>query len=441
MKSYFKRLTAPTPKAKSSRSDDKATQNVIVKKIQYNSFLLVFIAVIAIRIGLMFMPPFEIDQAGWRFWSMRMVEQGPANFYSPTVFTDNPPGFLYIFWLVGFIKNTFFPQFAYISPGFDFLLKLPTNIADILVGLLIYLIVKRYTNRNWATLGLVLYTLNPAILFNSSVWGQFDGFATLFLLLSLWVILAKRWLEVGAALFVIAWMIKPQAVALAPLLGVLALVKFTPIRWLTSALSLAATTLLFYLPFFPSDPIHGILYVNDRMTNLYKVTSAYAINFWGMFGIWKDDQERYRNIMLVTWGFILFGISLIPLFFLKPFKRRFSEPYIYVAAGLCIFAFFTFMTRMHERYLFPFFAFFLLGALLLKNRFLLIAYTVITLLHLFNLIIPYAYYNKNTPISPMTLDAIIKYFPQYSAFSVALLLVLLGYFVRMMLRERHEKAN
>lgn len=69
-------------------------------------YLIIF--AFSLRLLLSTLPPFEIDQIGWRAWSMRMVEVGPANFYSKEVFTDNPPGFLYVFWLVGSIKNLMF---------------------------------------------------------------------------------------------------------------------------------------------------------------------------------------------------------------------------------------------------------------------------------------------------------------------------------------------
>lgn len=360
--------------------------------LKYNlSLTNLLIVIIAIRIMVMFLPPFEIDQIGWRSWSLRMAEVGPANFYSQEIFTDNPPGFLYVFWLIGEVKTIFLKNTD--DVWFDFLLKTPSNIADILSGLIIYKLIKLKLSEKWALSGFTLYALNPVTIFNSSLWGQFDGSATLFILIAIYALIVKKLSQLAAISFAIAWSIKPQAIAFAPALGLYFLTQAKPLAWVSSALAFLFTTLLIYFPFFPKNPVLGFIDTNKAMTSIFNCTTCFAFNFWGIFGNWQNDQTTFLEITHLYWGLILLIVSFFPIFFLKPIKVRFQIPYFYLTAALSIYAFFMFMTRMHERYLFPFFAFLLIFALLRKSGFLLILYVFVSFLHLINLFIPYSYYN------------------------------------------------
>jgi len=389
-----------------------------------------------VRMLASFLPPFEIDQIGWRSWALRMAEVGSANFYSEKTFTDNPPGFLYVFWLIGFIKTTFFLN-ATNNLVFDFLLKLPTNIADILSALIIYKFIKNYKaierklSERWALIGFMLYALNPVTLFNTSIWGQFDGSATLFLLLALYAFFVKKAPQLATFSFAIAWAIKPQAIALAPFLGLLFLIRTKPSTWISSGIIFILTTLLLYLPFFPNNPFSGIIQVQKAMTRIFSCTTCFAFNFWGVFGNWQDDRNFFQGLTLMNWGIILLALSFIPIFFLKPFKLRFEQPYVYLTSSLSIFAFFSFITRMHERYLFPFFSLFLVSAILLRSKVLLSVYFLISIIHLINVYLSYAYYNKHLALNPKLTEIIFNNFKFLSAFSILILIGLIGYLIKL----------
>lgn len=389
------------------------------------------IFVLIIRTFLSLLPPFEIDQVGWRSWAMRMVEVGPANFYSKEVFTDNPPGFLYVFWLIGAIKTFLLPSTTN-NLIFDFLLKLPTNIADILSALIIYKLIRIKMSEKWALLGFTLYAFNPITIFNSAIWGQFDGSATLFLLLALYAFFVKRAPRLTAFSFALAWAIKPQAIAFAPALGLLFLSHTKPSTWISSGIIFITTTLLLYLPFFPKDSVGGFVQIQKAMTGIFYCTTCFAFNFWGIFGNWLDDQRLFHNVTLMSWGIILLSLSFIPILLLKPVKLRFQQPYIYLTSALSVFAFFTFLTRMHERYLFPFFSLFLLAAIFLRSRLLLSAYFLLSIIHLTNLYLPYAYYNKHLSLPPKLIEFIFNDFKILSALSLLILLTLIYYFNKLL---------
>ncbi|OGE19032.1 hypothetical protein A3D83_00195 [Candidatus Daviesbacteria bacterium RIFCSPHIGHO2_02_FULL_41_10] len=392
----------------------------------------IFILILLIRIFLSLLPSYEVDLRGWRFWSDRMTTLGPANFYSREIFTDNPPGFLYVFWTIGEIQKNFLPEVQYGSVLSDLLLKFPSNLADLLTGFIIYLIIKKHKNQKTALTGFLLYTLNPAIFFNSSIMGQFDGSAALFSLLSVYFLIKNnRSPELSALSFAISWAIKPQSIVLVPLLILLTLTSQKPLRWLTAGFTFLISSLIIYFPFFPQNPLYGLYYVNHAMTGIFTCTSCFTFNFWGIFGNWKDDLINFFNLPLLYWGFILTALSFIPIFLFKPFLKRFREPFIYFTAAVSIMASFTFLTRMHERYIFPFFAFFLIAALLIKSRKLILFYIIYSAFNLLNLYFPYAYYNTELKLTPIFIDHLFRNFSFLSILGFVLFLILLVTYLKV----------
>lgn len=366
----------------------------MIKNIIFSHILLIILATVIIRLFLSTLPSFEYDESAYRIWSARLVEKGPAQFYSKEFFTNNPLGGLYAFWAMGHIKTTFIPNLSFYSKDFDILLKLPSNLADIATGIIIYLLIKRNTyNKRWAIAGYLLYTLNPAIIFNSSVWGQYDGISTLFLLFATYAILIKKMPELSSLFFATAWAIKPQAIFFAPALIVLILLTQKPISWFTSAVTALLTTIIIYLPFFPNNPISGLIYVNTNSATLFNCTTCFAFNFWGIFGNWQNDLQTFAGIPLVFWGVILLLNAIIPILFLKPLIQKYKSPHFYLISAISMMAFFMLLTRMHERYFFPSLPFLLLSGIILRSKILISFYIFMSFLHLFNLYLPYAYYN------------------------------------------------
>lgn len=362
-------------------------------KIFKDRILIFSLVLLTIRLVLSQLPSFEFDESAYRFWTQRLVENGLSHFYSNDVFTNNPLGIFYFFWFIGWIKEIIFPQINYFSSNFDFFLKIPANIADILSGLIIYLLTKRWLNQKWAFLGMVVYVLNPAIFFNSSIWGQYDGLSTLFLLLATYAILIKKMPELSSCFMAIAWVIKPQAIAFLPVLVLTIFTQSKPLRYLTSIISFFITTILLYFPFFPQNPIFGLIYVNINSTSLFNCTTCFAFNFWQLFGNWKNDLGTFLNIPFIIWGMILFTTSLIIILSAKPFVIKFRPPHFYLTSALTILVFFTFLTRIHERYLFPFFPFLLIAALIKNSMVLKIIYLIFSFIHFINLWYVYYYYN------------------------------------------------
>lgn len=402
---------------------------MMLKNNLFSSIVLLVIITFTIRTLISISPSFEYDESAYRSWSARLVEKGPAQFYSAQFFTNNPLGGLYAFWVMGFLKSIFLPNLSFFSKNFDLLLKLPANIADLISAVLIFTLIIKQNGQKWATAGFLMYALNPALIFNSSVWGQYDGLATLFLLISSFMILNKKVPELAALSFATALVIKPQTIFFAPILLLLTLLTTKPLRWISSLLIFLITTLALYWPFFPNNPIYGLLFVNQNSAGLFNCTTCFAFNFWGIFGNWQNDLQNFINIPLVFWGAILLGLALIPILFLKSFSAKFKAPSVYLTAAVSIMAFFMLLTRMHERYLFSFFPFLLLAAVMLKSKILIVFYIFISTLHLLNLYLPYAYYNNLAKVTNLPVNNLINNFQLFSFISFLSFILLTFYYL------------
>lgn len=397
--------------------------------------------IIAFVVRMLFslLPAFEIDQNDWRLWSLRMAHEGASHFYSQNIFTDYTPGFLYFLWLAGLIKASFLTNFSGNNLGYDLLLKLPANIADLLTSLIIYLIAKKI-DKKWAILGFLLYIFNPAIFFNSSIWGQFDSISTLLILSATLILVNKKIPEIAAVLVALALTIKPQAVFFIPAFSILFLLKIN-LRRLPSSLFVFITTFVItYIPFVSSNLVEQIIKINTQVGNVFKCTTCFAFNFWGLFGNWKNDTNILAGIPFTYWGIMLTSLSLIATLLLRPFRLKYHMPFIYLTISLSIISFYTFLTRMHERYLFPFFCFFLIAALLLRSRKLIYFYLLFSIISTFNLYLPYAYYNYvYTNISqPPFVNLLIANFKLLSLIFVISFVGLIWYSVKLYRRYQNE---
>lgn len=407
-------------------------------KLKLPKLTSLIIVVFCLRLILSLLPPMSIDHGCWRAWSARMVELGPAKFYSSTIFTANPPGWLYVFWLLGEIKNSFLPNLSFYSSGYDFMLKLPNNVADLAAGFLIYLIIKKKLGVKLGKIGFLLYTLNPTVWFNSAVFGQFDGSGAFFGLFAAYLLLEKKQLLWAVLSFAVAWAVKPQAIALAPAFGLIALFNFKPRDWFKAALTFINATLLLYWPFFPQNPVLGVIYVFQEMAKIYSCTTCFGFNFWGIFGNWQPDTALFLNLPLLVWGIILFALTLIPIFFLPRFKLRYKTPFVYATIALSVLSFNMFITRMHERYVFPFFAFLLIAAILLKSKPLLIIYLFFSLFNFINVYFPYSYYNPNFNLTPDFIRWLDQHFKSLSLIGLAVFVFLLIYCVKILPKTKNK---
>ena len=377
-----------------------------------------------VRLWAMHWPPFPIDMNDWIGWGERMREVGPRRFYSPDVFADYAPGYLYVFWLTAAIKHALLPTAA---PGLVyFLYRLPPVLCDLAITALIFVLVDRVrrstTEPDTAdgvqpepspvipALAAACFAFNPAVIFNSAVWGQIDATFTLLMLVALVLLLRDR-PELAAVSYAVAFLVKPQAISLAPVVVGLLLLRYPPRRVLTAAASGAAVALVLTAPFFGLNVVSGLLGQLRKATATYPYTSLNAYNLWGIYGFWKDDAARSGlGLTLRAIGFLLYGLGLAygVAMLIQQFRRR-ADSLLTVFLFAVYFAFLPTMvlTRMHERYVYPVFPFLLVFAVLCLDprartadgpstrRFVavpILMYVILTVLHTMNLYQVYQYY-------------------------------------------------
>lgn len=343
------------------------------------NFLIIVIILIGLILRLLLsqLPGFKFDVDTWFAWAQRLNEIGLNNFYSDQVWTNYTPGYLYILYILGLIKN----QFSLDPSQFYMLLKIPSIMAEIILGVLVFKILSK-NSLKWAFVALSLIVLNPAFIFNSSVWGQVDGFFSLVLFLCIFY-LDKNIIK-SSFFWGLGFLIKPQAIFLLPVLFIYLLKNFSIKNLLKVTLVITLTIFLFSLPFFKNLPINGIITLFGKMFSDYPYNSLFAYNFWGIFGFWIPDN------FFKYWGYFLLVIYWLIISYFY-FKRKIS---IFSLATLAALGFFFIPTRIHERYLYPGLFFLIFTATIYKDKLLLKCSLILSTLHFLNLYYVYIYYNE-----------------------------------------------
>lgn len=252
--------------------------------------------------------------------------------------------------------------------------------ADILTAFLIFLIVRRYGSFRLAFLSMISYSFNPAIIYDSAIWGQVDSVYTLFFMLSLMLFFSDKPILSGVCL-VLAILTKPQSLVLLPLFALFIIRKQTLFTSAKVAAASCAAFVVVALPFYPANSILDIFRLYSSSYIQYPYNSLNAFNIWAFTGMFQPDDTQFLFMTYRMWGYLLFGMIFIYVaYFTLKYKDDMS---IYISSALLFFAFFMFFTRIHERYLFPVFAP-LAVAMALDRRFSYV-YVLATITFLFNL--------------------------------------------------------
>lgn len=352
---------------------------IVMQIKKFYPLIISALAVFLIRFGLSFLPSFGFDMGSWLGWAKSVSSVGFANFYASSSWTQYTPGFIYYLFAIG--------RLGFIN---DLAIKIPVLLSDVFLGVIIWNLVRK-TNPKFALPAFFLYTLNPLVIFDGSVWGQIDGILTLFLFLSAFYLIEKKKLLWSVFFWSLAFLIKPQSIAIAPIfILVILLKKFSFKSILISAGLGIATIFLLSWPFF-KNPVTGLPQHIIAMADYYHYTSVNAFNIWTWVGMWKSDAAKFLGLSLYGWGsaFIIFFDALALYIFRNKLGKKANYYLLFAILSL---SFFVFPTKVHERYLFPFFAFLLTAAGLSKSKNLFGIYAISSAACFLNLYYPYSYY-------------------------------------------------
>lgn len=356
----------------------------VMTKITNNRIIFIIILLgLSIRLLASFLPGFKIDMDAWFSWAIRLNQVGFSNFYSDQLWTNYTPGFLYILSLLAGLKNLL--QLS--DSVFYLIIKYPSILAEILLGLFVYFITFK-KSINWAYIGTATVLLNPAFLFNSSIWGQVDGLLSLLMVLSIYFLIQQK-IIISSAVLGLSFLVKPQAISIIPILILYLIRNFSIKNIIQIVLPTILTIFILSLPFFTNQS-YGLVQLFSKMISDYSYNSLFAYNLWGAIGFWIKDDNLWNNISYQHWGYILYILYWIFISYLY-FKRRLS---LYSVAALATLGFFFLPTRVHERYLYPAIIFLIILMTVLKSRLILILTILLSLIHFLNLYYVYVYYNE-----------------------------------------------
>ncbi|KAB2946195.1 MAG: hypothetical protein MPEBLZ_00382 [Candidatus Methanoperedens nitroreducens] len=351
-----------------------------IKRNQYISIALILFFAFLVRMYLSTLQGFEFDISLFRTWSRGVHFTGISNFYHG-VKSDYPPLYIYILWAVGaFYKLFISSSFDIQSPVFTILLKTPAIIADIATALLIFLIVRKYGSFNMSFLSMTVYAFNPAIIYNSAIWGQVDSVYTLFLMFALMEFVSGKPMIAGTSL-AMGILTKPQSLVLVPLFALIMLKKHSLLTFVKVSIASFTVFVLVALPFYLNTSIFGLFRLYFSSYTQYPFNSLNALNIWSFGGLFQPDNKIFLFLTYRIWGYLLFGLLFIYVAYI--ITKRKDDRSIYIATAILFFGFFMLFTRIHERYLFSLFA--PLAVAMALDRRLSYVYLSATITFLFNL--------------------------------------------------------
>jgi Gpi18-like mannosyltransferase len=316
-----------------------------------------------VRVLLFPLQGYATDTGDFVSWFNTAAVHGIRPFYSVAGYADYPPFNVYIFWAFGSLANAIHLNMAT-------MIKVVPNLFDLATALLIFVFVRKQSSFKTALLSIGFYAFNPAVIFNTAVWGQFDAVYTFFLVLSLMLALKSKPVP-SAVVFALGLLTKPQGIALLPLVALLIFKKSGLKKLLFSVVAFAGTVFLVVLPFDVGNPVTFLINNYSSGYVYYHYTSVNAFNFWGLFGFWIPDG----NLFYVGWA--LFGaVALFALLMVHKRLKVSGDLVAVFAAFVLFFAFFMLPTRIHERYMFPAISMLaLMFPLLKRTRLLYVALT------------------------------------------------------------------
>jgi Gpi18-like mannosyltransferase len=361
------------------------------------------------------------DYLYYASWATYSTEHGVLTIYDDpsnlsTGHIDYPPLFIYLFHGLGLIYRTFLPMPMESQP-FIVLIKCMSVLFEVLSAFILYhWVAKRYDSQ-LGKLAFGLFFLNPAIFYVGVVFGQVDAVYAAFLLLSLMFIVEERRFP-GGIFLACALLLKLQALPFVPLFMLIPVVKrdYRGFYRLCSGFLLASFLIL--APYIITGRLDTVIercffrevkwgsYLTVGAFNLWYLHAdpvTFDFRHWGWLYGEDGELQVFPFLHLLTYqnlGIFLFALAYGWSIYLL-WKRENKET-IWLAAAQVALAFYLLPTRVHERYLFPFFLFFVPISLILPFRRIL--YYSLSVTYLINMMVIYplvGFYKEVTEIDTL----------------------------------------
>ena len=371
---------------------------------------------------------FDSDVTSFSSWGMTMLRSGPFDFYKVTGSDGYPPLYNLVLGFFTIITGIF--RIEYNTSAYFAIIKMPAILCDMAMGIFIYKLASRKLAERIAVILSSLYLFNPAIILNSSSWGQTDAVFTLAVVLCIYYIIERK-LHIAMPVFLIGLLMKPQTVIFTPilLLGVVWEImniikeKKTKLKYGTdieklamkktdenirriiiSFVSCVITFFAFSIVF--SFRIKGfagsltwLLKTYLFIISSYPYADLSAFNFFGLIGgQWiKNSEPILDGVAWLTWK--AFGnaaiLILVATTIYMYVKSKAKSTSLFLLAAYVVFGVCTFGSDVHERYVFPAIALILVSYIYYNYQSLLYVYIGLSALHFIN--IASVLFVNNTP--------------------------------------------
>ncbi|HWN82527.1 MAG TPA: hypothetical protein VNM87_10555 [Candidatus Udaeobacter sp.] len=327
---------------------------------QRQPLAVLLIGALLVRAPLAFIAGYKGDQTYWEILARNAITAGWPHVYALTAREPwlgiYPPLYHAMLAIVGHVYQTIFsPAFQVPSPSLNVLVKLVPVGGDLLIGALIWRVVRRIAGLQAAWMAAGAFLFNPAIIYCSSYWGMFgDPAYALGALAAVAAMCAGR-VPMAWVAIAIAIMIKPQAAVFGPLLAWATLRGTSPRQWLGAVAAGGLTLGAILLPFVLAGTLGEMIQSLSKTVGLFPVLSANAHNVWFLWShgkSWASDAVPIlgpfsaRTIGLTAFA-LAYGLALWALG-KPPFRARLFPTAAYVGM-----AFFMLATEMHENYIYP----------------------------------------------------------------------------------------
>lgn len=342
-----------------NKCDSKNSNNTRMRQIKIKKlYLILFLAIVFVKF--LFLPIFGefYDLFSHQKWGNFLIKNQLTEIYTKTN-CNLPPFWVYLLW---FFSKIHFAITGKMLSIFSEALKIQAVIFDVFIGLLIFFfLVKEKIDQKKAFLASLFFLLNPFVFYISSIWGQLDSIYVFFVLLSFVFLYFKK--IIPASIFLtLSFLTKLQGIIFFPLFFFILFKNYPFKKIIISIFIITATTFIILLPFLIKGVSPSFIFQKTWIAS-WKFSPYLSLN---AFNLWWIPQLMisFPNFHLVSENLSFFGqinfkmISLIlfALFYFLIFLKR--EKNIFFLASLVSLLFFIIPTAIHERYIFPFFAFF-----------------------------------------------------------------------------------
>ena len=344
---------------------------------------------------------YMVDVNCFLSWGKTMAAHGATGFYQATNFCDYPPLYTYVLGL-----NSELSRILHAGPMLErVIFRFVPCICDLAGCLIVYeLMIRERETYGYAPYFFLVVTLfNPAMILNSAAWGQMDSVLCMLLLLVSVLAVKGKW-RIALPLYVVAVLVKPQALMLGPLGLIFILISYIrnpnsrkPILSGTviSILTLAAGV----IPFSIGQDPDWLIQLYKRTLESYPHATVNTANFYYIlggnwnaitneahilapillgllctgYGLWWYFRSRETSNLIETIISFLFAAAFIVcactgaswgwtggtamgfafVIVLSPAIRRQNIRILPWLGGLLYILLYVFGVKMHERYIFP----------------------------------------------------------------------------------------